>query len=72
MSNRNLLKRVIKGGTARHSRLKVYSVCKGERQLIKDEPFDSDDDWVIEVHCNDLKQLELQDKATALKKSRGG
>lgn len=61
MNNRNLLKRVINGGEPRHSRKKIYTVCNGKRQLVSDEAIDTDFDITIDVHCNDLKQLELQD-----------
>ena len=57
-----MLKRVIKGGCARHSKQRVYSVCNGDRQLISEQTIDSDSDIVIDVHCLDLKQLELQTK----------
>lgn len=61
MSNRDLLKRVIKGGCARHSKQRVYSVCNGDRQFMSEQTIDTDFDIVIDVHCTDLKQLELQD-----------
>lgn len=71
MSNRALLQKIIKGGETRHSRRQVYSVCNSERQLISDEAIDADEDMTIEVHCNELQQLQLQDKAANLQRSKG-
>ena len=62
MSNRDLLKRVNKGGKAIYSKQRVYSVCKGDKVLMSEKAIDTDFDIEIEVHCTNLKQLELQDK----------
>lgn len=61
MSKRDLLKRVIKGGEARESRERVYSVCNGVKRLISDEAINTEFDMEINVHCTDLQQLKLQE-----------
>ena len=71
MSNRGLLMRVIKGGKACYSKQRVYSVCNGEKRLINEQDIDTDFDINLEIHCTDLKQLELQDKAYNLRRSMG-
>ena len=71
MSKRALLMRTIKGGNACYSKQRVYSVCNGEKRLISEQDIDADFDINIEVHCNDLKQLEMQDKTYNLRRSMG-
>lgn len=60
MDNRELLIKIINGGEARSSRLKVFSVCKGVRTQVSDEAISGDVDIHINVHCTDMAQLELQ------------
>lgn len=61
MSKRDLLKRVIKGGEARESRKRIYSVCNSEKRLISNEALNTEFDMEISVHCTDLQQLKLQE-----------
>lgn len=60
MTNRELLKRVIRGGFARQGRLVVYSVCNGVKTYEGKQPIDGNIDITIEVHYKDRNQLELQ------------
>lgn len=60
MDNRELLIRVINGGEARNSRMKIFHVCNGKRTQVSDEAINGDIDIKISVHYTDEKQLELQ------------
>ena len=60
MDNRLLLQRVLNGGQARYSKERVCVVCNGEKTTISEREINTDIDINIEIHCNDRKQLELQ------------
>ena len=69
MDNRDKLKKFINGGDLKARKQKIYAVCKGEKTLLKEEEIEGSIDLNIEVHCNDLSQLEMQ-KNTNLQKSK--
>lgn len=62
MGNRDKLKKFINGGDLRPRKQIIYAVCKGEKTLLKEEEIEGSIDFNIEVHCNDLSQLEMQGK----------
>ena len=47
-------------GNLNGNRERTYVVCNGKRTLRSDEPTNAPFDIEIEVHCTDIKQLELQ------------
>ena len=66
--SRQQLKNFMEHGSINSTRQKTYVVCHGERTLRSDEPTNAPFDIDIEVYCNDLKQLELQDNKYNIKK----
>ena len=58
--SREFLKKVINGGEAEKSKERVYIVCQGERRFHSEQEIDGDVSINIEVHCNDISQLDMQ------------
>lgn len=68
MNNREKLKIIIERGSLNKSRERTYIICNGERTLRSDEPTNAPFDIEINVHCTDIKQLELQNNKYNIKK----
>ena len=68
MNKRQQLKIILERGSLNRCKIETYVVCNGKRTLRSDEPTNAPFDIDIEVYCNDLKQLELQDNKYNIKK----
>ena len=66
--SRELLKRVINGGDVEVSKERIFIVCNGSRWLHSEQEIDGDLSIDIEVHCNDVSQLEMQPQKKKTKK----
>lgn len=66
--SRQQLKNFMEHGSLNSNRQRTYVVCNGKRALRSDEPTDAPFDINIEVHCTDIKQLELQNNKYNIKK----
>lgn len=60
MDKRKLLLRIAKGEDYVPAMMRMYFVCNGERRLLEEKETDAPVSITISVHCNDMKQLELQ------------
>ena len=66
--SREFLKKVINGGEAEKSRERTYIVCNGERWLHSEQEIDGDISIDLEVHCNDISQLDIQEQKNKYRK----
>ena len=55
-------------GSLNRSKVETYVICNGKRTLRSVEATDAPIDIEINVHCADIKQLELQDNKYNIKK----
>jgi hypothetical protein len=60
MSKRQQLKIILERGSLHGSKLETFVICNGKRTLRSVEATDAPIDIEINVHCTDIKQLELQ------------
>ena len=58
--SREFLKKVINGGDAKVSKERIFIVCEGKRWLHSEQEIDGDISIDLEVHCNDVSQLDMQ------------
>lgn len=61
MNKRQRLKIILERGSLHRCKVETYVVCNGTRTLRSAEDTDAPFDIEINVYCNDIKQLELQD-----------
>lgn len=66
--SREFLKRIINGGEAEKSRERIFIVCNGERWLHSEQETDGDISIDLEVHCNDISQLDIQEQKNKYRK----
>lgn len=59
--SRQQLKNFMERGSLNRSKLETFVICNGQRTLSSVEATDAPIDIEINVYCNDIKQLELQD-----------
>jgi hypothetical protein len=61
MSKRQQLKIILERGSLHRCKIETYVVCNGKRTLRSVEATDAPLDIEINVYCNEMNQLELQD-----------
>lgn len=61
MNKRQKLKIILERGSLHRSKLETFVICNGKRTLRSAEDTDAPFDIEINVYCNDMSQLELQD-----------
>ena len=61
MNKRQRLKIILERGSLHRCKLETYVVCNGKRTLRSVEATDAPIDIEINIYCNDMSQLQLQD-----------
>lgn len=59
--SRQQLKNFMERGSLNRSKMETYVICNGKRTLRSVEATDAPIDFEINIYCNDMSQLELQD-----------
>jgi hypothetical protein len=68
MNKRQQLKIILERGSLNRCNIETYVICNGKRTLRSVEATDAPIDFEINIYCNDIKQLELQNNKYNIKK----
>lgn len=66
--SRQQLKNFMERGSLNRCKMETYVICNGTRTLRSVEATEAPFDLEINVHCTDIKQLELQHNKYNIKK----